>query len=410
MSRADPHQGRLTWGAPPPLPTLPSAAALRLVEAAHQALPDREDLRLELVKQLFRARRPQAAVETAAPALTAASASPELLHWLGRAAWAAGDAPLALNALERAVAEGADAQSELAEARRRTGDDAGALALALARLDVDARDFIALSLASRILLEADRREHLWELCDSLLTRGAWGGYTPSAMAHAAGSARERELVSWLMGLDGWLEETSSPLQENILQEVARELASHPQAGALPLTNATQGEGVRIDDLQSVSGQAVAVALEAARRAVEAYLLARRHQDHPMIQDGAKHVDLKAWALSVRHDGHEDWHVHPDGWISGVLYIEVPHEARHDAEASGLIQFGALPLGRPIQPAYLEARTVRPKAGKLLLFPSHLGHRTWPTRSADRRTCIAFDVLQSKQATAAGATRSAGLGA
>jgi hypothetical protein len=37
------------------------------------------------------------------------------------------------------------------------------------------------------------------------------------------------------------------------------------------------------------------------------------------------------------------------------------------------------------------RTIQPRAGQLILFPSYMLHGTVPFRSAQNRTTVAFDV-------------------
>ena len=95
----------------------------------------------------------------------------------------------------------------------------------------------------------------------------------------------------------------------------------------------------------------------------------------------------------------DWHVHPDGWIGGVFYVEVPKRTLDQGvpEAGGAIQFGPLPVGGGPFTGAKEQRTVAPKVGELLLLPSYVSHRTWPNVSEERRTCVAFDVAPAPEA-------------
>ena len=394
--------GLLSWGAPPPSTSFPSETALRLLEAASKAFPERQDLRLELVRHLFRMRRPQAVIAAARSSLQSSPVDPELLTCLGQAAAVVGDAPLALQAYTAAAGRGAEVSSDLAQALHRTGRSDEALALGIKRLDAEPNDFSALSLVTRILLGREERQRVWRLCEDLRRRGAWGGYVPSAMAHAATTSAQRDLVCELMDLNVWLKEDELPCEPELLQELAADLQQHAQARPLPLTTSTRGQGVRIDDFEQAPGTTGEPVLRAAMQAVEAYVTERLGFDqHPMIAHRSGFARLRAWALSVRNDGHEDWHAHPDGWVSGVLYLEVPATApeshrRDDARygCPGAIQFGPLPLGQKTQPDYLERRTLSPSPGKILLFPSYLGHRTWPTHASARRTCVAFDVLSA----------------
>ena len=388
----------LIWEEPPTACGLPDPAVLALLKAASAARPERDDLRLQLARLLFRLGRLEEVTEATRATLGDSARDPELVHLLGLSAAAAGDAPLALQAFQAAVDRGADAHGDLAEALAETGRPDAALPIALQRLQRAPNDYKALGLVSRILLARGRWSELWPLCEALRGRGAWDGYVPSAMAQSAQGADAGRAVAGLFDLDAWLAETSLALPPETLAVLAAELSAHPRLTALPPTNATKGSGRRLDELEKVAGPAAAVLLEAIRGEVERYVAARRARaDHPMISHAADRVRMEAWAISVQHDGHEDWHVHPQGWISGVCYVEVPDAVAAQAprhEAAGSIQFGPLPLGQETPRDGLDRRTVVPGAGKLLLFPSYLGHRTWPTRVDARRTCVAFDVIRA----------------
>ncbi len=83
-------------------------------------------------------------------------------------------------------------------------------------------------------------------------------------------------------------------------------------------------------------------------------------------------------------GHHINHVHSGGWISATYYVSVPEGD------GGELQFGAPPFEAGIKNPV--RRTVKPKAGMLVLYPSYLWHGTTPLRSDKHRTTIAFDVV------------------
>jgi hypothetical protein len=92
------------------------------------------------------------------------------------------------------------------------------------------------------------------------------------------------------------------------------------------------------------------------------------------------------------------HIHADGWLSGVYYVEVPAVVRDPAGRAGWLQVGGsrrdIRLTRePI------TRAVQPEPGLLVTFPSHLWHDTipLPEQNAERRLCLAFD-LHPRKAT------------
>ncbi|BFT31031.1 hypothetical protein D210916BOD24_22070 [Alteromonas sp. D210916BOD_24] len=104
----------------------------------------------------------------------------------------------------------------------------------------------------------------------------------------------------------------------------------------------------------------------------------------------KHVRFTgSWSVLNKSDGYHVPHYHSKGLVSGVFYVDIPEELKHNSEA------GHLHLGMvDKQPYYHIAPvlTVRPERGKLVLFPSHLWHGTYPTEITGERLTIAFDAV------------------
>ncbi len=102
------------------------------------------------------------------------------------------------------------------------------------------------------------------------------------------------------------------------------------------------------------------------------------RDQPVRFDGS-------WSVRLAAQGFHSRHTHTRGWISSALYVSLP---KLDTPPAGWIEFGAPPpeLGLDL-PAYQQ---VKPKAGRLVLFPSTLWHGTIPFDDGERLT-IAFDV-------------------
>lgn len=97
----------------------------------------------------------------------------------------------------------------------------------------------------------------------------------------------------------------------------------------------------------------------------------------------------AWSVSMRRGGHLDAHIHEEGWLSGVVYLQVPEPppGRHDGAIAFSLDGDRYPRPHDDWPETL----VQPHPGDLVLFPSSLFHRTVPFESDTERVCIAFDV-------------------
>lgn len=104
----------------------------------------------------------------------------------------------------------------------------------------------------------------------------------------------------------------------------------------------------------------------------------------------RNMRLQGWFVRLLTGGHQYFHNHPFGWLSGCLYLQMPAAA---SPGEGAIEFGLEsggypPLSDRPSPTLLHV----PKPGQIALFPSSLYHRTIPFSSDEERLCIAFDLL------------------
>jgi tetratricopeptide (TPR) repeat protein len=146
---------------------------------------------------------------------------------------------------------------------------------------------------------------------------------------------------------------------------------HPATGNTPAVTALTAEIMRIATLHAASSSEHGHAWSAARPA---------------------NAVLRSWCVMTDGDGYEKWHMHPQGWMSGGYYVEVPDAVANGDDDAGCLMFG-LPGGLIGEPAAekIERQVIRPTPGLLTLFPSHAYHRTFPHNGKGRRMCIAFDI-------------------
>jgi tetratricopeptide (TPR) repeat protein len=97
----------------------------------------------------------------------------------------------------------------------------------------------------------------------------------------------------------------------------------------------------------------------------------------------------SWSSRLRDGGFHTHHIHPEGWISGVYYLQVP-PAADTGDQSGWLTFGVPNLGPEVSLPALRA--VQPKPGRLVLFPSYFWHGTVPFQDEIPRITIAFDLV------------------
>jgi len=113
--------------------------------------------------------------------------------------------------------------------------------------------------------------------------------------------------------------------------------------------------------------------------------------HPAVKWIPKTWKLTSWGVVMSDRGHERAHIHPNGWLSGVFYVNLPSVINDSTkEHEGWLEFGRPTADLHVQSA-LTLRHYQPAYGQMFLFPSYFYHGTIPFRSKQRRICISFDV-------------------
>jgi tetratricopeptide (TPR) repeat protein len=126
---------------------------------------------------------------------------------------------------------------------------------------------------------------------------------------------------------------------------------------------------------------------ALKNEIEAYFSKYAGSDCLFVKLRPKEYVLTGWYIAMEKGGHLDWHNHPSGWLSGVLYFNVPTKSADEANIEFALHGDKLPIHRSGQP-----RQKYPIAeGNFIFFPSSLFHRTVPFYAGDTRFCVAFDV-------------------
>ena len=107
----------------------------------------------------------------------------------------------------------------------------------------------------------------------------------------------------------------------------------------------------------------------------------RRRDRPVRFSGS-------WSVRLTGGGCHANHIHPAGWFSSAFYVALPDEAERGAPPAGWLTLGEpeAELGIDLAPF----RSVEPKPGRLVLFPSTMWHGTRPFEAGERMT-VAFDV-------------------
>jgi len=117
-----------------------------------------------------------------------------------------------------------------------------------------------------------------------------------------------------------------------------------------------------------------------------YYLKFKNESCSFIKKWPRENNLSGWYVILKQQGYHYPHIHPSGWLSGVVYLKVVPAAEKN---EGAIEFC---LG---ENRYLDADSLKitynPQAGDMVFFPSSLHHRVLPFSTDTERIVVAFDL-------------------
>ena len=101
-------------------------------------------------------------------------------------------------------------------------------------------------------------------------------------------------------------------------------------------------------------------------------------------------NLFGWHVILQQQGYQDPHIHPAGWLSGVIYLKVVPSLEKN---EGAIEFSlnAQNYSDVKSPKFIH----QPKKGDIVFCPSSLHHRTIPFTTNTDRIIISFDLLPDR---------------
>lgn len=178
------------------------------------------------------------------------------------------------------------------------------------------------------------------------------------------------------------------------QQLSEEIFSHPDLRGRRLGTSSVASQ-RVDDLTSGAHPALASLFAQIIAEVQRQIANPARSDAPHLANMPKRALFESQAVITGPEGHERWHMHSHGWLSGGYYPLVPDRVSGGQDDAGCLTFGAPPelVGQSAADV-LGIGVTRPVPGLLALFPSHAWHCTQPHGDATKRICIAFDIRVS----------------
>jgi len=125
--------------------------------------------------------------------------------------------------------------------------------------------------------------------------------------------------------------------------------------------------------------------------IDLYYLKFKRENCTYIKKWPLEKNLYGWHVILKQYGYQNAHIHPAGWLSGVIYLKVvPSFEKNE----GAIEFGL--SGRDYSDSSLPKFIYQPKEGDIILFPSSLHHKTIPFTSDTDRITISFDLMPNSK--------------
>ena len=121
--------------------------------------------------------------------------------------------------------------------------------------------------------------------------------------------------------------------------------------------------------------------------IDLYYNKFKNESCSFIQKWPSKNNLFGWHVILKNQGYQDFHIHPGGWLSGVIYLKVvPHLKKNE----GAIEFSM--NGVNYHDINAENLIYQPKEGDIVLFPSSLHHKTIPFTTKTDRIIVSFDLM------------------
>ncbi len=372
----------------------------RALRNAMQRQPENPEIAIELARVIWMDRGEwREAVEVLRTTRARGAQSPNLVLTEGRILDAAGEHE-AMHALYGAAIEADPRNAMLMTVAAHARFEGGEYEMAEALLDRALRtdpnwaqayvELASLRLAQRRPDEAFVAARRATELDPL-DQSTWGWLATAA--RAVGGPAYGQLYDYAAFVRPYDIETPEgwPSLEAFLADLAAKLREFHLFKQAP-SDQTLREGTQTAvDLARSHDPVLRALFQALDKPIRAYMAEIGKGADPLrARNTGEYLIHSAWSVLLRPNGFHVNHFHPMGWLSSAFYVEVPADALESDSREGWIQFGQPPfqVGQQMSAEHF----VKPKPGRLVLFPSYMWHGTIPFTTRESRMTIAFDVI------------------
>jgi uncharacterized protein (TIGR02466 family) len=113
--------------------------------------------------------------------------------------------------------------------------------------------------------------------------------------------------------------------------------------------------------------------------------------HPFLMMKTESYELlDCWVNFLQPGDYQSNHIHNNGTISGVYYLDEP-EIEPNEEHAGWIEFNRAGYNLPHFAGEKGIELIKPTGGMFIFFPSYVWHGTIPYTHSYSRLSISFDI-------------------
>lgn len=178
--------------------------------------------------------------------------------------------------------------------------------------------------------------------------------------------------------------------EDFLTDLAAALRENHKLETHPFDQSIRKGTQTLSNIYLSNNRAIRGFFDFAERQMEQYMEALPHSSNSFtVRNTGRVKIIDAWSVKQLKGGSHQNHVHQNGWLSTVFYADLPSDI-DSGERAGWLKFGE--PGIETAPTLPPDQYIRPKLGRLVIFPSYAWHGTLPFEGTGERLTIAFDAV------------------